>query len=273
MKKSAVVFFSFFIVCLIVGLVGSNSKSPGTLQASYDSQNFVPHELLVKLKEDSVGDLAQSKWLVRNIINLVQGKVRTYLNKEKTAFDWDPSIFNNRSFHGDPYLIHVRVPEEIDLDYAISCLKLNPYVEYVEKNGIIHISTNDTYFDQQWGLLNLEYSGRDIHAQDAWTISTGSSEVIVAVLDTGIDYNHIDFQGNLWTNPNEISDDEDNDNNGFVDDLGGWNFVGGNANYLDDNTYKDTGSSCEPDYYIYHGTHVSGIIGAVGNNNERVEFG
>ncbi|MBE3125428.1 MAG: hypothetical protein IMZ57_07185 [Acidobacteria bacterium] len=123
MKKSAVVFFSFFIVCSIVLLVGSSSKATGTLQASYLSQNFVPHELLVKLKEDSVGDIIQSKWLIRNLFNQVQGKNKTYLNEEKDTFDWDPSVFKNRSFHADPYLIHIRIPEKIDLDYAIWCLK------------------------------------------------------------------------------------------------------------------------------------------------------
>lgn len=231
----------------------------------------MPHEILVKLKEDSIGDIIQSKGLIRNIIDLVQGKVRTYLNKEINTFDWDPADFTNRSFLGDPYLLHIRVPEEIDLDYAISYLKSSPYVEYVEKNGITYISTNDTYFDQQWGLLNLEYSGRDIHAQDAWSISTGSSEIIVAVLDTGIDYNHEDLQGNLWTNPNEILDGQDNDGNTLVDDLHGWNFISGEANYLDDNNLRKDYDleQCVP-AEVYHGIHVSGIIGAVGNNGTGI---
>ncbi|MBE3121650.1 MAG: S8 family serine peptidase [Thermoplasmata archaeon] len=266
-------FFSFFIVCSIVLVIGSSSKATGTLQAVFAPQEYVPHELLVKLKEDSVGDMVQSRWLIRNVVNLAQGKIKTYLHEEKDTFDWDPSVFKNRSFHADPYLLHIRVPAGIDLDYAISFLKSNPYVEYVEKNGIIRISTtpNDTYFEDQWGLLNLEYSGRDIHAEDAWDISTGNSEVIVAVLDSGIDRNHEDLQGNLWTNPNEIADDEDNDQNGFTDDLYGWDFRNGDSDPLDDNNlkYDDELGYCVS-AETYHGTHVSGIIGAVGNNGKGI---
>lgn len=271
MKKSPLITFLFAMPCLMIILITLNSRSLGGLKTNFVPQEFVPHEILFKLREDSVGDMAQNKWLIRNIVDLVQGKVLTYLKEEKNTFDWDPSVFMNRSFHGDPYLIHVRVPNEVDLDYAISRLRSNPYVEYVERNGIVCISTNDPRFDDQWGLLNLEHSGCDIHAQDAWTISTGSSEIIVAVIDTGIDYNHEDLLGNLWTNPNETSDNQDNDHNGFVDDLSGWNFVSGNANYLDDNdeTLDPEGEECVPSE-VYHGTHVSGIIGAMGNNQKGI---
>jgi hypothetical protein len=74
-------------------MIRSGSIVKDTLQANDDSQNFVPHELLVKLKEDSVGDIVQSKWLIRNVFNQVQGKIKTYLNEEKDTFDWDPSVF------------------------------------------------------------------------------------------------------------------------------------------------------------------------------------
>jgi hypothetical protein len=150
MKKSAVVFFSVFIICSIVLLVGSSSKATGTLQAVYAPQEYVPHELLVKLKEDSVADIIQSKWLIRNVFDQVQGKIKTYLQEEKDTFDWDPAVFKNRSFHADPYLFRIRVPEGIDLEYAIARLRLNPYIEYVEKNGVSRILTDDTFFGQQW---------------------------------------------------------------------------------------------------------------------------
>jgi len=115
----------------------------------------------------------------------------------------------------------------------------------------------------------LANSGCDIHAQDAWTISTGNSDIVVAVLDTGIHYTHEDLQANLWTNPNETSDGQDNDHNGFVDDLRGWNFVSNNANNYDDNTHKLFQGECIYDPQ-YHGTHVAGIIGAKGNNDRGI---
>ena len=270
MKKwvslSVLVLFIFFVVVL---MVRSSSNVKDTLQANVHFQEYVPHELLVKLKEESVGDIVQSRWLIRDVFNQVQGKIKTYLNEEKDAFDWDPSVFAHRSFHADPYLFHIRVPEGIDLDYAIARLKLNPHVEYVEKNGIARVLTDDTYFGQQWNLYNSLHNGCDIQAQDAWTISTGNSDIVVAVLDSGIDNNHEDLQANLWTNPNEILDGQDNDDNGFVDDLTGWNFVSNSANTNDDYTHRPVAGVCTYNPY-YHGTHLAGIIGAAANNNRGI---
>jgi subtilisin family serine protease len=255
-KKLQLVSFLVFIVCSII-LIGSSSRTTGTLQAEYAQQDYVPHELLVKFKEGSVGDLTQNKWQVQNVLNQVQGKIKTYLNEEIDTFDWDPSDFRSRSFHTDPYLFHIRIPSGIDLEYAIACLKLFPSVEYVEKNGLHHALTDDPLFNQQWALYNS--SNRcDIHVQEAWNISTGNSDIVVAVLDSGIIRNHEDLQSHIWTNPNETSDGQDNDQNGFVDDLYGWDFVWNDADNTDDYDPK------------YHGTHIAGIIGAEANNDKGI---
>ena len=230
MKKSVFAVFSIFSLCAVILIVSSGSNATGTLHPNADSQDFVPHELLVKFNEDTVGDIIQSRWLILNIISQVQGRIKTYLREEKETFDWDPSVFKNRSFHADPYLFHIRVPEEIDLDYAIARLRSNPCIEYVEKNGVARIETGDPHYSYQWGLHNSSYSGRDIHAEEAWTISTGNSEIVVAVIDTGVDLDHEDLIANLWTNPNEIpGDGNDNDENGFDDDVQGWNFMTGDS--------------------------------------------
>ena len=92
-----------------------------------------------------------------------------------------------------------------------------------------------------------------ISAPDAWDTGTGTGTTIVAVLDSGIDYNHPDLVANMWRNPNEIAGDGiDNDNNGYVDDVHGINAITGSGNPMDDNG---------------HGTFCAGLIGAVGNNN------
>jgi len=150
MKKSPILLFSVsFAFCAIVLFVRSSLVTKSTSQAIDDSREFAPHELLVRLKEASVGDLIGNQSLVRSIISQVQGRIKTYLNEEKGLLDWNPAVLTNRSFHSDPYLFHIQVPEEIELDYAIRRLESNPYVEYVEKNGIARLATDDPYFSEQ----------------------------------------------------------------------------------------------------------------------------
>ena len=116
---------------------------------------------------------------------------------------------------------------------------------------------NDPGFTSQWGLSNTAIGGyglvgADIHATQAWDVTTGSQSVVVAVIDSGIDLTHPDLAANIWTNPGETQGvGIDGDHNGYVNDMHGWNFVENNNNVQDG---------------YGHGTHVSGIIGAVGNN-------
>ncbi len=140
---------------------------------------------------------------------------------------------------------------------AIASLRSNSQVLYAEPNYIVTAAAipNDPRFAELYGLDNTGQTGgtadADIDAPEAWDTQTGT-DVVVAVIDTGLDYNHEDIVGNVWTNPGEIPNNGiDDDNNGYIDDVRGWDFVNGDNDPFDDND---------------HGTHVSGTIAAVGNN-------
>jgi serine protease len=135
-------------------------------------------------------------------------------------------------------------------------------VRYVEPDFVITptLSSNDPSLGQLWGLHNIGQSGgvvdADIDAPEAWNTTTGSRNVVVAVIDTGVDYKHPDLAANMWRNTGEVAGDGiDNDGNGFIDDIHGWDFANNDSSPMDDNG---------------HGTHVSGTIGAVGNNGSGV---
>lgn len=130
-------------------------------------------------------------------------------------------------------------------------------------NSLLKVSgtPNDQHFHYQWGLNQAPQGGVDVdmNAPEAWDITTGSSSTIVAVIDTGIDYNHEDLRDNMWVNPDEIAGNGiDDDGNGYVDDVHGINAIAGAAQ--PGNPMDDKG----------HGTHVAGTIGAVGNNSTGV---
>jgi hypothetical protein len=144
-----------------------------------------------------------------------------------------------------------------------SFLSSSPFVSAFEPDLPISVSAfsadslpNDPRFSDLYGLHNTGQGGgtadADIDATEAWQISTGSRDVIVGVVDSGIDYTHPDLAANIWVNPGEIAGNGiDDDGNGFVDDVHGYDFVNDDGDPFDDNG---------------HGTHCAGTIGGVGNN-------
>jgi subtilisin family serine protease len=162
---------------------------------------------------------------------------------------------------GGLYLIHL--DKTTTVEQAIKEASADPQVEFAEPDYFLYPSTvmpDDTFFNRQWNLLNMGEGGAgkpgaDIGATRAWELTTGSDDVVVAILDTGTDLSHPDLAPNAWVNTREVAGNGvDDDSNGFVDDIHGWNFV------------RNSGAVFETANVDFHGTAVAGVIGARGNN-------
>lgn len=149
--------------------------------------------------------------------------------------------------------VRVFVPEPLHLDSVPEALTKISNEEPSWQALPDHLSFSDA--------LPNDYNPRElwsltrVRAPSAWQVSTGSSTIVVAIIDSGIDYNHPDLVANIWKNPLEFGNGIDDDGNGLIDDVNGWDFAGHDNDPFDEES---------------HGTHVAGIIGAVGNNAQGI---
>lgn len=149
-----------------------------------------------------------------------------------------------------------------DVNEVIRAFASDRAVLYAEPNYLYRVMddensyVNDPEYAQQWALENLGQTGglvdADVNAEAMWALQRGNSNIVIGIIDTGIDTNHPDLVANIWVNSGEIRGNGiDDDRNGYIDDINGINAIRNNGNPLDDNV---------------HGTHVAGTIGASGNN-------
>jgi len=207
-----------------------------------------------------------------SINNISPKKAEYWPNRVIVKFRNDTQSTRRRSLRSrlnaelikDLSLINAEVWQVDDVEAIIANQTRNahPEIEYIEPDYVIHLdrTPNDPSFDELWGLHNTGQSwgttDADIDAEEAWDITTGNNSVLCAVIDTGIDYNHPDLVANMWTNPGEIPNNGiDDDGNGYVDDVHGYDFANNDGDPFDDGG---------------HGTHVMGTIAGVGNNSVGV---
>ncbi len=238
-----------FLLLLPLPLSISDSKEGGSLP------EYAPGEIIVKLKAGASIDSTDYLFSKHKV-----AKIEKVL--EKVGEDSENAEIDSFKKHGLDRVFVLKSYKYANVEEMIEDFKSDPNVEYAEPNYIVSIDLipNDPSFSQLWGLHNTGQGGgtfdADIDAPEAWEMQTGNSGVVIAVIDTGADYTHEDLAANIWANPGETpSNGIDDDLNGFIDDVRGWDFANN-----DNNPFDDHG----------HGTHVSGTIGAVGNNNVGV---
>src|SRR5919109_1963171 len=222
---------TFALLMLALGLLTAPSSTiADTIQAEGDAPTSVPRQLIVGFDEDST--LSERRRAVRTAGARIDEQLESV----------DGAVLVVRGNRSE--------------DEVSDRLSDSEVVKYVEPNYVVSASRipNDLAFARLWGLHNTGQldgvPGADISAVPAWDVITGG-DVRVAVVDTGIDYRHVDLDDNIWINPGEIADHVDNDENGYVDDVHGIDLASGDSDPLDDRS---------------HGTHVAGIIGAEGNS-------
>ncbi|MDT5270659.1 MAG: hypothetical protein QOH49_2845, partial [Acidobacteriota bacterium] len=233
----------------------SAARASQSASSERKSRPFVPGEILVRFRGESKAAAA------RQSVSALRASDGRDIPVE---FETPPGLQVVRG------LSLARVSAD-DTLAAVESLRALPEVLYAEPNYVRRKfnTPNDPSFADQWALRNTGQSqgvaGADIDAEPAWNTTTGSSQVVVGIVDEGIDINHPDLQSNIWTNPAEVpGNGVDDDGDGFADDVHGWDF------FHNDATVFDAHGAFPADETDAHGTHVAGIIGASGNNGQGV---
>ena len=241
---------NFILLAMMFACVAS---VPNVLEAQ--QADFAPGRVIVKYR---AGSSATRGAALRDAVGSQMIKRLPLINADLVTLPdgWD--VDSAVEWYGNQVGVEYAEPDY--MWYAIENIPA-PSIKSPEDmvNSLSTVTPNDPRFGEMWGLNNTGQSSgladADIDAPEAWSITKGTDTLIVGVIDTGIQTAHPDLAANMWVNPGETAGDNiDNDGNGYVDDVHGWDFRNDDASVYDDANIDD------------HGTHVAGTIGAVSNN-------
>ena len=246
------------------GAANSSAKDP-LIQNQSEVLTFPSSEILVKLTP-SAKDLVHSSnpkpdqvgIASLNALNRAHGVIKfeqvTRRNGTADIFRWYKLTLGNTK---KIFSYQEKSADALDFERVVNEYKSNNNIEAAEPNYILSASIipNDPYYSStgSWGQTYDDLWGmKKINASAAWDVTTGSSSIVVADIDTGMDRTHPELAANVWTNSGEIPNNGvDDDGNGYVDDYYGWDWVNNDNDPTDDHG---------------HGTHTIGTIAATGND-------
>ncbi len=260
------------VVCLCVAVSPTSFVTQAGLPigtgAAISSAPYMPGEVIVKLSEGAT--LSHEPGQAMHADSASLNRTLTQIGARQSSL-----VFPAASDRIPPGLMRVyrlKLDATVDVRAAVEALSADPHVEYAEPNYIAQAAgqaprvhklehlgqalspvaappPNDPLLVDQWGL-------RKINAASAWDVVTGTPAVVIGVVDSGLDLTHPDLASQVWRNPGETpGNGVDDDNDGYVDDVNGWNFVAGSSDVSDDSG---------------HGTQVAGVIAATTNNGQGI---
>jgi len=240
--------------------INFNSKERiSHIKEDYCIEEYVPGEFIIKFKNNINVDILNISDTILTGISSID-----LLNKKYGIKNIEP-LFKNKCPASLSNVYKITFPSDVNIYSVMDDYSRDIDVEYIEPNYIYHtcIEPNDPFFDMQWAFH--QENDHDIDAPEAWDIEKGSDDVIIAIIDTGVDWDHPDLCDNIWINEDEIPDNgRDDDDNGYVDDIRGWDFVNTSLEVWPGEDGKDEDNN--PMDFDGHGTHCAGIAGAVTNN-------